>query len=343
MGQLAATAYQLVNQPLGDRLIVLGKQAAEDLKNETHHSLALGGLAVGLSAGERFHDAVLMADSIEPTTQPAKGFALDYRTVRYAAFGQIAARLVKEGNYAAAFDVAKTAPGDAPVIPPIRNMLFEMAGKGASASQHDLLKAIDGWAAGLPKGGHEDLAAALGSAWISAGDRKKGDAYLMGVIAAANQAGFGRGQLGPFYVAWAAKGYAAAGDIERATQLIGDSLPRGTKEIERWGAVRDIALSAIRQGKVDAARQLIASEDQDLKDAVLHGWSTFEAEEHHYAEAERIAGEIRSKEELGESLIDIAARIASSYSPTAPSVVIFRDEYTHSSMFLELHSLTAVP
>ncbi len=344
LGRLAGISYQLARDQEGDRLIQRAREETRRLVNETHHSLALQGIALGQFEGGHLEDALVTARSITKTSQPAIGFAMNAAEGRARVLTHIAAVEAVQGNYSVALSVVQENGHDY-LNPVVRFIVLDMANKGFPGSSRVLLDQIRSWVDGIAPGKVEPtFLAALGSAYIQSGDRNTGEAYINTTIAAAlhprsNAGLYGHYDFHDFYIAAAARAYAEAGEYDRALKLIADNLPRASaaRNLARWGAVKNIAICALRRGQFDDAMKIAESEnEQTLHDAVMHAWATMEADSGRYVDAEHRADGIESDEERAQAYVDVAARAVSSRSDRARHIVVFRDEYEHYSLFDEL-------
>jgi tetratricopeptide (TPR) repeat protein len=345
LGRLAGVAYQLGYVDEGKRLIKEAKNQAAQVSDETRHSLALKAVAIGLFDGGQLAEALETVKMIQPIGAGPIGMAMGADTVRLMAYQHIAGTQAAHGEYAAAWATIKGADLNFPMFDPLRFIILEIAAKDFPGDTKTLFNDIQTWTANFPREKiSPQFRAAIGSVLLRTGDQVHGLDYLNGVIDEAQQARAAVGtkktgyDLHDFYIEAAAKGFAEAGEFDRARQLVNEQIvnPTAKRNIARWGALKSIAVIAFRRGHKEEGRRIINAEnDQDLYDSVLHEWANIDSDSGKYNEAENLADEILSNQERAQSYVDIASRKTYMNSVLAKYIIIFRDEFMRKSLWAQ--------
>ena len=170
--------------------------------------------------------------------------------------------------------------------------------------------------------------AALGSTLINAGEQEKGRAQLTAVAQAVQAAT--TANIRDYYQTSLIRAYAEIGDVGQALDLLNQSFPETNTlpgKINRWGALRDIALAANRRGEAARAVQIAEqAHDQELRNLVIRAVAMRAVNGGKFAEAEQWARMIDSDRDIQAVLAEISARGALALSGSNQWIVVRRDE-----------------
>lgn len=329
LGRLAGTLDRLGKTEEANELHREALRRTAALTNRSEQQIALGAIAAGLQDAGHLTEALVVLRASD-----LSGFEPDVHTggIRLGFYRAMIMQEAIGGRYDEAWNIAEAARTDD-------------AGSARWVDLAELLRSLT--VAGLPTGSGKIIGqaqtllgespadkvdpvfrAALASALIAGGQPDEGRAQLTAVAQAAEAAP--TAGLRAYDLESLIRAHAEVGNFEQALDLLNRSFPDTTAlpgKISRWGALRDIALAAVRRGETARAIQMAdLAHDAELRDLVIRAIAIRAANREQYVEAEQWARMMGSSRGIGVVLADISARGALAHSDSAQWIVVHRDE-----------------
>lgn len=329
LGRLAGTLDRLSQQAQASEVRREALRRTAALTNRSAQQIALGVIAAGLQDAGHLKEALAMLRGFDlPGFEPnlyTGGIRLGfYRAmIMHEAIGE---------NYENAWEIAKAAQTDNAGVAPwvdLAELLRSLTAAGLPTESRKILGQAEALLADTSAEKVDPIfRAALASALIAANEPEQGHAQLAAVAQAAEAAP--TADLRAYYLESLIRAYADVGDFERALNLVNRSFPVTStlsRKIERWAALRDIALAAVRRGEAARATQVAElAHDEELRELVIRAIAIRAANHEQYAEAEHWARMMGSSRSIQGVLADISARGAITHGGSAKWIVVRRDE-----------------
>lgn len=329
LGRLAGTLDRLNQPEEASELRHEALRRAAALTNRSAQQIALGVIAIGLQDAGHLTEALAMLRGSD-----LPGFEPDLYTggIRLDFYRAMIMHEAISGNYDKAWDIAEADQMDNAGFAPWVDLAELLRSLITADMPTESKKIIDRAQTLLAKSSAEKVnpifRAALASALITANEPEQARAQLAAVAHAAEAAP--SADLRAYYLESLIRAYAEVGDFEQALNLMNRSFPAtdaAFRKIDRWGALHDIALAAVRRGETAKAIQVAEfAHDEELRELVIRAIAIRAANHKQYVEAEHWARMMGSSRGIQAVLADIAARGAITYGGSAKWIVARRDE-----------------
>nr|WP_294566286.1 hypothetical protein [uncultured Rhodopila sp.] len=298
------------------------------MKNRSEQQIALGGIALGSFEARHLAEALeLLRGSGLAEFQPDT-FAVG---IRLGFYRSMAMEEAVVGHYEEAWKIGEAVRNDTGFAPwvDLAEVLRAFAAAGLPAASRKVLGQAQALVTEVPADKVDPIfRAALGSTLIDAGEQEKGQNQLTAVEQAAEIVT--SANLRAYYLESLIRAYAETGNTGQALDLLNRSFPDTTTlpgKISRWGALRDIALGAVRRGEATISVQVAEqAHDSELRDLIIRALAIRAANGGKYAEAEQWARMADSGRGIQVLLADVSARGALAVSGSARWIVVLRDE-----------------
>ncbi|WP_375509232.1 hypothetical protein, partial [uncultured Caballeronia sp.] len=292
LGKLAGTLDQLgkPNEAAAFRHEALDRAIA--LPNRSERQIALGNVAMGLLETGHLADALKTLRGSGITDFQSDMYA---GSIRLGFYRAMAMQEAHEGHYDGAWEAAEAARNDNAGFAlwnDLAELLRAMSVAGLPGDARSVIRHVQDLVSQTPPEKVSPiLRAALGSTLLTGGDTAGGQAQF-DLVAQAADAAVNADQRSYFLQALI-RAYAEIGNTPHALELVEANFPQTPKlpgRINRWGALRDIALAAIRREQFDEAVKIAEwANDAELHDLVVHAAALEAANHGQYGEAEHWA------------------------------------------------------
>ncbi len=334
LGKLAGTLDQLgkPNEAAAFRHEALDRAIA--LLNRSERQIALGNVAMGLFETGHLADALKTLRGSGITDFQSDMYA---GSIRLGFYRAMAMQEAHEGHYDGAWEAAEAARNDNAGFAlwnDLAELLRAMSVAGLPGDARSVIRHVQDLVSQTPPEKVSPiLRAALGSTLLTGGDTAGGQAQF-DLVAQAADAAVNADQRSYFLQALI-RAYAEIGNTPHALELVEANFPQTPKlpgRINRWGALRDIALAAIRREQFDEAVKIAEwANDAELHDLVVHAAAIEAANHGQYGEAEHWALKMTTGEASRTALADVAARGVFTLSSEARWIVVLRQSWQQTT------------